>query len=266
MFNGYDFVFDGKSSISENIKLLYTDNSSFEDVQGIPEKNYSLFKTNQNSKWNISGVNHEEPLKFDIQIMLHGEGEDEYKRINPIMPRNQISRISHWLFDNVGFKKLQILNDDMRDLYFMCVFQSPEYLLNGGEIIGFKATVLCDTVGAYEEKTIIKTSSGNMQFSIQCQQDGIYEVSPVYTIQMLDSDVKITVNTDEIILKSLTVGSTVTIDTERLITNSSENDNLYVGDRFNKCFPNFKWGKNIIAIEGKCKLTIKYKMIREVGC
>ena len=148
----------------------------------------------------------------------------------------------------------------------MCVFQSPEYLLNGGEIIGFKVTVLCDTVGAYEEKTIIKTSSGNMQFSIQCQQDGIYEVSPVYTIQMLDSDVKITVNTDEIILKSLTVGSTVTIDTERLITNSSENDNLYVGDRFNKCFPNFKWGKNIIAIEGKCKLTIKYKMIREVGC
>lgn len=266
MFNGYDFVFDGKSSMSENLKLLYTDNSAFTDVQGIPSKVYSMIKSKRNGKWHITGADHEEPLKLEIQIMLHGDGEDEYEKRNPVMPRNQITRVSHWLFDNVKFKKLQILSNDLADLYFMGTFESPQYMLSGGEIIGFKATLVCDGVGAYEAKTITKVSTGSSHFAIQCQQDGIYEVMPVYIIEMHDNPVKITVNDEEIVLNSLSVGSTITIDTDKLIAKSSEGENLYVGNRFNKCFPRFAWGKNLISIEGKCKLTINYSLTREVGC
>ena len=54
MFNGYDFVYDGKSSISENIKMLYTESNPFEFTKSIPDKEISLFHTNQSGKWEIS--------------------------------------------------------------------------------------------------------------------------------------------------------------------------------------------------------------------
>lgn len=266
MFSGYDFVYDGKSSISENVKLLYTDGNAFEDVKGIPDREITTFHTNQSSKWNITGVKIDSPLEFSVQIMLHGEGEEEYKKINPTLARNQTSRITHWLFDNVQFKKLQILTEDMRDLYFMAVFKDIEYCLSGGEIIGFKATVLCDTIGAYEEKSITKSCSGTTKFTIQCQQSSIYEIKPIYEIEVLSNEFSIKVNFEEMKFKNLTIGSKVTIDADTLITKSSANENLYVGDKFNKVFPVMLWGNNNITVTGKCKLKINYKMIREVGC
>ena len=266
MFSGYDFIYNGKSSISENVKMLYTDSNAFTESQGIPEKEYSLFKTNRSSVWNISGINHENPLEFEMQIMLHGEGEDEYRKINPVLKRNLISRISHWLFDNTGFKKLQIFSDELRDLYFMAVFKSPQYILDAGEIIGFKATVLCDTIGAYEDKTIKKHCSGTTRIPVQCLHDGIYEIMPTYKITILGGDVTVNVNNNDIQLKSLTEGSVVNIDSETLIATSSVGDNLYVGDRFNLCFPRMHYGKNIIEVEGDCELEINYRLIREVGC
>lgn len=266
MFNGYDFVYDGKSSISENVKMLYTEPNPFEFTKSIPDKEISLFHANQSGKWEISGVITPEPLSFQMQIMMYSDDTDLYADGNPVIKRNQISRISHWLFDNTKFKKLQILTDDMSDLYFMAIFKDVEYFEAGGDVCGFRATVLCDTIGAYEEKKVIKACNGSATFAIQCHQDGIYEVKPVYVVEVLSDDISVTVNEDVINLKNIAIGSSVTIDAERLIAKTSESENLYVGDKFNKCFPVFKWGKNIISVEGKCKLTIIYKLIREVGC
>lgn len=266
MFNGYDFIYDGKSSISENIKILYTESNPFEFTKSIPDKEISMIHTNQSSKWSITGISTPEPLSFQMQIMMYSDDVDLYANGNPIIKRNQISRISHWLFDNTTFKKLQILTDDLRDLYFMAIFTDVEYFEAGGDVCGFRATILCDTIGAYEDKVITKNCTGSTRFVLQCQQDGIYEINPIYIIDMLEDHVTITVNTEDIILQSVSVGSTITIDTEKLMTKSSEHENLYVGNKFNKGFPTLKWGKNVIVVDGKCKLTIKYRLIREVGC
>ena len=267
MFSGYDFVYDGKSSISENLKLLYVDGNAFESVKGIPDKTINTFHTNGSSKWHISGVTMAEPLSFDIQILFHGDGEDEYKKLNPVIERNRLSRITHWLFDVTGYKKFQILTDDLRDLYFMAIFQNVDYLENGGEVYGFKATVLCDTIGAYEEKTVVKNFTGaDSTFYINVLQDGIYEVAPTYIIEPRSSTVNMIINGKGIDLKNVMYPSTITIDTEKLIATSSEGENLYVDNKFSISFPRFKYGKNIIASSDNFKLTIKYKMIREVGC
>lgn len=266
MFKGYDFVFDSKSSISENMKMLYTEANGFTNVQGIPEKEYSTFKASRSSRWSISGVEHTEPLRLDIQIMFHGDGEDEYRKINPKMERNLISRISHWLFDVTGYRKLQICSDDLRDLYFMCIFESPEYMLDGGDIIGFKAVAVCDSIGAYEDKVIKKTCTGETRIVFQCLQDGIYEIKPKYTIKANQANLTLTINNEEMILKNVAVGSTITIDTETMIVKSDTNENLFVGDKFNKAFPTFVYGKNYITVEGNCELRVDYSLIREVGC
>lgn len=266
MFNGYDFVYNGKSSISENVKMLYTESNPFEFTKSIPDREYNIFKTNQSGRWRIAGVTTSDPLSFQMQIMIYSDDEDLYAHGNPVLERNRISRISHWLFDQTEFKKLQILTDDMRDLYFMAVFKEIEYFEAGGDVCGFRVTVLCDACGAYEEKTIVKNSSGSLTFNFQVLQDGIYEVQPKYIIDLGGTGVTINVNGENIVLQSLTSGSTITIDTETLIATSSEGDNLYTGDRFNKAFPTLIWGKNIVSITGNCKLTLNYKMLRQVGC
>lgn len=182
MFNGYDFVYDGKSSISENLKLLYIDPEMFDFVQSIPSNEINMFRANKSSKWHISGVSTPEPLSFPIEIMLYSDEIDLSANGNAVIQRNRISRISHWLFDNTQFKKLQILTDDMRDMYFMAIFKDVEYFEAGGDVCGFRVTVLCDTIGAYEEKKITKSCTGNTKFSMQCLHDGIYEIFPTYTI------------------------------------------------------------------------------------
>lgn len=275
MFSGYDFIYDGKSSISENLKLLYVDSNAFESVKGIPDRTINTYHANRSSKWRISGVTIDEPLSFPIQILLHGDGEDEYEKINPVAKRNRLSRITHWLFDTTGYKKFQILTDDLRDLYFMAILKDVEYLTNGGEVYGFSATVLCDTIGAWEEKTITKRFTGTptdvKNFYIQVLQDGIYEVAPTYIIKVDKAntfDLAIN-NSDGFILRHLVEGSTITIDTERLIATSDvPDDNLYVGDKFDRGFPRLKYGKNTfgISVDGTVTFTIKYKSIREVGC
>lgn len=266
MFNGYDFVYDGKSSISENVKILYTDANPFEFTKSIPDREYNTFKTNQSGRWRISGVTTPEPLAFQIQIMVYSDDEDLYVDNKYVIDRNRISRISHWLFDNVNYKKLQILTDDLRDLYFMAIFTNVEYFTAGGDVCGFRATVQCDTDGAYEERTVSKTSSGSLTFNLQVMQEGIYEVQPELTIDLGGTGVTININGQELVLQNLTQGSRITINSETLIAKSSEGDNLYTGNRFNKCFPVLTYGKNIVSITGSCTLKLNYKMLREVGC
>lgn len=266
MFNGYDFIYDGKSSISENVKMLYTEANPFEFTKSIPDREISLFKSNQSSKWNISGVDTPEPLSFQMQIMIFSDDIDLYADGNPLIERNRISRISHWLFDKTKFKKLQILTDDMRDLYFMAIFKDVEYFEAGGDVCGFRATVLCDSVGAYEEKTITKAINDKATIALQVLQDGFYEVEPVYTIDMIDTSVTINVNGEDLVLNNVAAGSKITIDTARLIAKSSIGENLFIENKYNRCFPRFVYGRNVITVTGKCKLTINYKMVREVGC
>lgn len=266
MFNGYDFVFDGKSSISENVKMLYTDVDVFEYYKGIPEKEISLFTTSRTSKWEVSGIKHEEPLSFPISIMIHSDDQDFYLENRAMIKRNTISRITHWLFDSTNFKRFQIISEEMKDLYFMAIFKDVEYFEAGGDVCGFRATVLCDTIGAYEDKAIYKSCSGITTLGLQCLHDGIYEVTPTYKIKLTGTAVSITVNDKTMQFKSLTEGSTITVDTETLIVTSDANDNLYVGDRFNLIFPTFHYGKNTITVDGDCELEIDYKLIREVGC
>lgn len=266
MFNAYDFIYNGKSSISENVKLLYTDGNVFESLTGIPSKEISIYKSNQSSKWNIAGTSVSEPLSFEIEIHIYSDDIDFYENGSPVLERNRISKIAHWLFDNTKFQKLQILNDGLKDLYFMAIFKDVEYVQAGGDVNGFKATVLCDTNGAWEEKTITKAINDKATIALQVLQDGFYEVEPVYTIDMIDTSVTINVNGEDLVLNNVAAGSKITIDTARLIAKSSIGENLFVENKYNRCFPRFVYGRNVITVTGKCKLTINYKMVREVGC
>lgn len=266
MFNGYDFVYDGKSSISENLKLFNIDGGTFNFVDSIPERDINLYHSQKSGKWYTAGSTIEQPLQFEIEFHLHRDDSDSYEVMNPTLDRNRLSKAAHWLFDQTAFKKFQILSDEMTNMYFMVIFKDVKYFEDAGNVRGFKCTAVCDTVGAWEEKNIKKTVSSSSTFTLQVLQDGIYEVMPVFTIDLSGTSVTVNVNGDEMIFTNMTSGTRITVDCEKLIATSSEGEELYASGRFNKVFPTLKYGSNAISVTGNCIFNMNYKMIREVGC
>lgn len=266
MFNGYDFVYDGKSSISENLKLFNIDGGAFNFVDSIPERDINLYHSQKSGKWHTAGSTIEQPLQFEIEFHLHRDDSDSYEVMNPTLERNRLSKAAHWLFDQTTFKKFQILSDEMANMYFMTIFKDVKYFEDAGNVRGFKCTAVCDTVGAWEEKNIKKTVSSSSTFTLQVLQDGIYEVMPVFTIDLSGTSVTVNVNGEEMKFINMTSGTRITVDCEKLIATSSEGEELYASGRFNKVFPTLKYGSNAISVTGNCTFNMNYKMIREVGC
>lgn len=257
MFQAYDFIYDGKSSASESLKLLFFDGAGFSEGLGIPQKDINLYKTPQASKWRINSVAIDKPLTFEIEIHVHKKHD--------VIPRNIVNKINSWLFDHTKFKKLQIINSTMQGLYFMAVFESPTYIYRNGEIIGYKATVVTDNVGAYRDKTVTKQCSGETEFNIKCVHDGIYDIKPQITIQLTNdaTDIAVRINNEKIILSDLIANSVFKIDVERLMVDYIENP--YINNRYNMSFPILINGVNTVSVEGDCVLTIKYSEVHEVG-
>lgn len=263
MIKASDFVYDGKSSMSEMLKISTID--GWDDNNDFTEKTYNLFKSGKSSKWNIAGIDYENPMEFPIKITFQNDEEDEYYKRNPIIAQNRLSQITHWLFNQTGFKRLQIMNDELRDMYFMAVFKDAKTIKNGTEIIGFEATVMCDSIGAYITKTIHKAVSVSSSFSLQCLQDGLSEITPKFILKPTLANLNIVINGETMSFDNVTPESTITIDTETLIATSSAGDNLFANDLFNKKYPYLRNGNNNIVISGACDFTMEYTVLREVS-
>lgn len=263
MIKASDFVYDGKSSMSEMLKISTID--GWDDNNDFAEKTYNLFKSGKSSKWNIAGIDYENPLEFPIKITFQDDDEEKYYKRNPVIAQNRLSQITHWLFNQTGFKRLQIMNEELRDMYFMAVFKDAKTIKNGTEIIGFEATVMCDSIGAYITKTIHKSIATSLSFSLQCLQDGLFEITPKYILTPTFANLNVLVNNESMIFQNVTPDSIITIDTETLIATSSVGDNLFVNNLFNKKYPYLRNGNNNIVITGACDFSMEYTMLREVS-
>lgn len=262
MIRASDFVYDNKSSMSESLKISTID--GWEEGNDFAKKEYDFYKTDT-SQWNISNVSYESPFEFPIKITFQNDDEDEYYKRNPKIMQNRLSQITHWLFNKTTFKKLQIMNDELRDLFFMAVFKDAKTIKNGTDVIGFEATVLCDGIGGYLHKKIVKNVNTSLSFDLLCLQDGISEIKPKYILTPSLSNLTVIVNGKSMVFQDVTPESVITIDTETLIATSSVGDNLFANNLFNKMFPFLINGKNTIAITGACNFVVEYNLSREVS-
>lgn len=63
---------------------------------------------------------------------------------------SEASAVSRWLFGQMSYKKLQILQPDMQYIYFNCIFTEPEVLRVGNVIRGYNSNIICDSPFAWE--------------------------------------------------------------------------------------------------------------------
>lgn len=78
--------------------------------------------------------------KLQFQMSAFSEGE---------IDADLFQLISKWLFSSRTYQKLQIDQEDMRNVYFNCILSDPKIIRAGNIIVGFSCTVICDSPYAW---------------------------------------------------------------------------------------------------------------------
>lgn len=150
-FTAYDFIFDNISSVNFGLKLINLDNTGL--FSGVGSANTEIYtqKVLRADKVYYLGRSINAPLEFHLTF-----GSQQ--------PISGLDRniISNWLFGRSGYKKLQIVQDDLDGMWFNCFLTSPTTTYVGNLQYAFDCTVSCDSQFAYgPTKTVTRTFTGD---------------------------------------------------------------------------------------------------------
>ena len=132
------FIYDSNISYEYGLKISSATNSGIHETSGA---NVRLFTESlyHRPKVYLLGVQETPTLTIPITISV----EDQ-------LTASESSAISKWLFGQNDFKKLQIIQPDMSDLYYNCIFVNPKVIRVGNIIRGYRADIVCDSPFAWE--------------------------------------------------------------------------------------------------------------------
>lgn len=179
--------------------------------------------------------------------------------------------IQRWLFGHQSYKKLQICQCDMQDVYFNCFLTDPEITTVGNYPYQFKCKVICDAPWAWEfpKKKVYNNLKNETLITFNNTSDDNYYMYPKleFTLNDLTSNVSFKNTTDD------NSGFTITgaLPNEKfvidcnlgIITSSS---GLLRFDNFKGSFLRFLPRINKInVIGGLDNFTINYQNARKVG-
>jgi phage-related protein len=143
-FYALSFQFDGIPSETYNLKISGLDASGTSSSMGSSSMDIINQKIFRRPTPYLLGMTPSEVLSFDVEITSPEEIDSETFQL-----------VQRWMFSNRTFKKLLIFQEDMSNVYFNCIFNNPQILRVGNVIVGFTATVVCDSPFGYEfEKNI----------------------------------------------------------------------------------------------------------------
>jgi len=158
-FNGLSFIFDGIPS--ENFGLnIY----NFDSDGGLKEGNGNSVEINQDWLFRrtspyLYGVMQNKPMEFDITFGSTNAVCADDKAI-----------IFGWLFGHQQYKKLQIVQDDLSEVYFNVVFTEMRNDYIGNTAYAFTAHAVCDAPWSWSfdkvyEQTFVNAQA-NFEFDI----------------------------------------------------------------------------------------------------
>lgn len=79
--------------------------------------------------------------KLEFELSAYAENE---------MDASSFEIVQKWLFSSREYKKLQIDQPDIQDVYFNCIFNNPKIDRVGNLIRGFTSSIQCDSPYAYK--------------------------------------------------------------------------------------------------------------------
>jgi len=190
------------------------------------------------------------------------------------------SVISNWLFGNMNYKKLQILQPDMQYVYFNCIFTEKETLRVGNIIRGYNATIVCDSPFAWEyPRTVTKSYGASYiaydNFIINNTSDNADYTYPELTITVnaFGGSLSIT-NVSDVSGSSARVFTLTNLPANEVITVDNDLQTISAspsGTNFLPYFTDYNWlryvkGENNFVVEGSVSsLVFQHEFARKVS-
>ena len=261
-FYSREFVFDNTPSSTYSLTISSADNA--ESKTNMPgDVKLLTQKLHRRTDEFLYGVSIEPILSFDV---LFTTDNNELSALD-------LELIGKWLFGRRSYSKLRILQPDMEDVYFDCIFTSPKIYRVGNEIRGVEATVHCkDAWALTNEKVFTYTYSPNavnetITHGNLSDDSGYTYPTLIITVDNYGGNITF-INTSDSnrtsTFTALQANEILTINNNYQTLSSSTG--LKRLSNFNKNFFRLKSGKNIITLNGACSsFVIKYPMARKIG-
>lgn len=254
--NGSEFIFDGSSSDEYGVVLGYIGSPNIDSKE--EETNIITSKSLFKDRWDLHFVEDATPLQFKITV-VRNDAE--------LIDSNMQRALKKWLCK----KKrawLQIIQDDLSNVYYRCLITNPKPNNINGKTYGYDFDIICDSGHAWSElKSKPYTCNGtlniNMNFTFDYDE---YILYPILIISPLeDTVVEIINNTTNQVVEFgyLFADETVVLDCESDRVSSSSGRVLI--NTWNKKNLGLIEGKNSITLNGNFRLDIKYRLPIRVG-
>lgn len=149
-FYGTSFIFDGVPSEKYNLYIAKLGGSFDSSSSGGAGLTLIKNKPIRQPNHQVIGYKFEAVLEFELSLYC----DDEQG-----LDRNLVSQIRSWLFESPGYKKLEIMQNDLYDTYFNCILKNDRVQNVGGLVRGFTCTVECDAPWAWGPPTLLRQSN-----------------------------------------------------------------------------------------------------------
>lgn len=259
MFNSYEFVFNGESSLTYGL-MLYDFNGSGQNNVAFGNTASIVETRVNNSIYPIHfGVNyHSSPLQFKL---IFGS-------MNPL-DRYEIESISLWLTGHQDYCWLQICQPDLEHVQFRSIITQLTPITDGWLPYAFEATVICDCPYAYGfpfEYRYDIDKTANILFRNNSSVREYIKPTLTYTSNYngVLSIVNHNDNEREFRLANIPSSTCVIIDNDHgIIQETAGKTNLYSG--FNLNFFRLVHGDNNLTISGNGTLIISGRLLYNVA-
>lgn len=267
MFRGYEFTFDGISSLDHGLILCSIggqgqDNVSFGNVANIVETRIPN---------RVTPIHHgvrynDKPLEF--QIVFASENK---------MDRYEIQEVAMWLTGHQDYRWLTIEQPDMADYMFKCIITELKPISVSGYPVGFSANVRCDCPYAYGHPVeqsfelyywndiVLRNESSTYEYIKPHIKFYPITGSPVIEIDNLSDGGRVT----EIIYESQDIVIDMDNENEVIVARDPSDEetvlpyNMYSG--FNMNFFRLVHGDNILRVFGFGTLVITTQFLYNVA-
>jgi hypothetical protein len=261
-FSGREIIFNGIPSSFYNLYLSTPDGAESETQAGSNLEPIITENLHRPVPY-LLGVRYTPVLEFDLSLFTPNELDAKFTQL-----------ALRWLTGNPTYQKLQIVQEDLSDIYFNCLITNPRIHRVGNLIRGLRFHVVCDSQWAwsFDQYKLYNYSvaPNSTTFSIYNQTDHNGYLFPKITFKMKSGGGSFNLrnNSDDpnrlITVSTLSAYETITIDNDlRMITSSL---NLLRVGNFNKKWIRLVPGANNFVVTGNISsLRFDYKLPRKIG-
>jgi len=264
MFYGSSFIFNGIPSENYGIKIIsfqktsgVTTSSAGNEVEIIEKR---IYRRPTSFHFGNSPTN---PLTFTLEL-----GYENF------VSATDRSNVEKWLLGQNTYKKFQVDQDDVAEIFWNVIFTSAEIIYVGRKQVGMTLSAQCDAPWAYTfpqsfsyDFTPDAVQSFDFEFYNSSDNNNYLYPTIEFTLNSLGSDFTLTNTTDDgrqFIFTGLSADEGITVNNS--LQTLSSTTGLYRLSYFNKNWLRFLPGLNSLHITSAISFVeFTYSFARAVG-